>query len=357
MRIMGRPALWRLMLNPTLHFGDLYAAGEIKVDGDLVRFLEHVYVAVVNGRRGRGSSLWRLWRDRKPGPTHARAARANIQQHYDLGNDFYALWLDREGMQYTCAYFDEGVATLEGAQRAKMDHVCRKLQLRPGQRVVEAGCGWGGFAVHMAANYGVEVDAYNISREQIRYATGWAARLGLSGRVRFIEDDCRNIRGSYDAFVSIGMLEHVGVAHYRELGAVIERALAPHGVGLIHTIGRNQPERLNGWIEQRIFPGAQPPSLGEMMRLFEPNDFSVLDVENLRLHYAETLRHWMQRFDQHAGEVRSRYGEVFERAWRLYLAGSIAAFEVGTMQLFQVLFAHERSNAIARTRRHLYEQH
>jgi cyclopropane-fatty-acyl-phospholipid synthase len=244
--------------------------------------------------------------------------------------------------------------TLEAAQRAKMDHVCRKLRLRPGQRVIEAGFGWGGFALHMARHYGVNVRAYNISGEQVRYARAWAAREGLAERVEFVEDDYRNIRGHCDAFVSVGMLEHVGVENYATLGSVIGRCLAANGLGLIHSIGRNAPGRMNGWIERRIFPGAYPPSLGEMMQVFEPLRFSVLDVENLRLHYAQTLRDWRARYTAHLETIHAMYDESFTRAWDLYLAGSVAAFNTGSLQLYQVVFARGTNNAVPTTRSHLY---
>jgi cyclopropane-fatty-acyl-phospholipid synthase len=206
----------------------------------------------------------------------------------------------------------------------------------------------------MAREYGVQVHAWNISREQVRYATGRAREAGLGERVSYIEDDYRNMRGECDAFVSVGMLEHVGPENYGALGTVIDRCLAPQGLGLIHSIGRNRPEAMNGWIERRIFPGAQPPSLGEMAAIFEPAGFSVLDVENLRLHYAETLRHWLARYLVAADEVRAMRDAAFARAWRLYLCGSQAAFTTGCMQLFQVVFARGGNNEVPRTRRHLY---
>jgi len=319
-----------------------------------VTFLERTYAALEAGRAANDSVCWRLWAGPAPQSSSLAAAYDNIHRHYDLGNDFYAAWLDREAMQYTCAYFAEPGMTLEAAQRAKMDHVCRKLRLRPGQRVFEAGCGWGGFALHMAREYGVQVRAWNISHEQIRHAADRARSEGLDGRVTYVEDDYRNIRGECDAFVSVGMLEHVGPENYGVLGEVIDRCLAPQGLGLIHSIGRNRPEPMNGWIERRIFPGAQPPSLGQMMAIFEPRAFSVLDVENLRLHYAETLRHWADRYLAVIDEVRASRGAEFARAWHLYLAGSTAAFTTGTMQLFQVLFARGRNNDLPATRGHLY---
>jgi cyclopropane-fatty-acyl-phospholipid synthase len=172
--------------------------------------------------------------------------------------------------------------------------------------------------------------------------------------VEFVEDDYRHIDGRYDAFVSVGMLEHVGPDHYRELGGVIDRCLAERGRGLIHTIGRNRAMPMNGWIEKRIFPGAYPPSLREMMAVLEPWEFSVLDVENLRLHYARTLEHWLARFEDAAAEVRRMFDERFVRTWRLYLAGSMAGFTSGQMQLFQVLFARAQNNDIPLTRAELY---
>ncbi|MBM4219890.1 MAG: class I SAM-dependent methyltransferase [Gammaproteobacteria bacterium] len=354
-RIRDRDALWQVVRNPSLYFGDLYSAGRIEVDGDLVTFLERTYAALDAGRRASASPWWKLWTDGEPRPRTISAARKNIEQHYDLGNDFYSLWLDSASMQYTCAYFPQPGMSLEAAQRAKMDHVCRKLRLRPGQRVFEAGCGWGGLALHMAREYGVEVRAWNISREQIRFAAERARSAGLGGRVTYVEDDYRNMCGECDAFVSVGMLEHVGPENYGGLGEVIGRCLAPRGLGLIHTIGRNRPEVMNGWIERRIFPGAQPPALSEMMAIFEPFGFSVLDVENLRLHYAQTLRHWMARYLEVFDQVQAARGSGFARAWHLYLAGSVAAFNAGTMQLFQVLFARGGNNELPATRRHLYE--
>lgn len=349
--LRDRGALYRLLLHPDLHFGDLYSTGRLEVEGDLVHFLTEVGYRTEHAVPGPLKKLRDLLS--RPRANTLAGSRDNIHHHYDLGNDFYRLWLD-EAMQYTCAYFPDPAMTLEQAQLAKMDHVCRKLRLKPGERVVEAGCGWGGLARHMARHYGVKVRAYNISREQIAYARTRAREEGLDDRVEYVEDDYRNISGTYDAFVSVGMLEHVGKANYPVLGAVIDRCLTERGRGLVHSIGRNRPALMNAWIEKRIFPGAYPPTLREMMDIFEPYGFSVLDVENLRLHYARTLEHWLARFERHAGEIERCFDRRFVRAWRLYLAGSIAAFTTGSLQLFQVVFTRGRNNDLPWSRAHLY---
>ncbi|MGA9666011.1 MAG: cyclopropane-fatty-acyl-phospholipid synthase family protein, partial [Gallionella sp.] len=279
--IRDRGALLQLVADPELHFGELYAAQRIEVQGDLLEFLEAVYRVWPLASRSKMDMLLGPINDARRNTLSG--SRRNIHHHYDIGNDFYKLWLD-ERMLYTCAYFPSPDISLEAAQLAKLDHVCRKLRLQPGDTVVEAGCGWGALALHMAKHYGAQVKAYNISTEQIALARQRAREEGLDGQVEFIEDDYRNVRGEFDVFVSVGMLEHVGTYHYRELGAVIDRSLKPDGRGLIHTIGLNYPRPMDAWTERHIFPGANPPSLAQMMQILEPYDFSVLDVETLRLH-------------------------------------------------------------------------
>ena len=348
--VHSRSALNQLLRQGDMGFGDAFSNGGISVEGDLVAML----VAAFTVPEPTGiAAVVKSLQQRKPRANTKDGSRENIHHHYDIGNDFYRLWLDKE-MQYTCAYFPEDELTIEAAQQAKMDHVCRKLQLRPGDRVAEAGCGWGGLARHMALNYGAKVSSWNVSAEQIQYATDRAKAEGYDDRVTYVLDDYRNITGEYDAFVSVGMLEHVGLDNYTELGSVVDRCLTQNGRALMHTIGRNRPRLMNAWIEKRIFPGAYPPTLKEMMEIFEPNRFSVLDVENLRLHYAKTLAHWLARYDASDEQVQAEFGEDFARAWRLYLAGSQAAFLAGGLQLFQVVFTRERNNELAATRRHLY---
>ncbi len=350
-RLADRATLVGLIADPQVRFGDAYSEGRIEIDGDLIELMNVVY----RGAFVREEPIPQRiagW-VRRPRRNTLDGSRDNIHHHYDLGNDFYALWLG-ETMAYTCAYFPRADAGLDEAQVAKMDHVCRKLRLSANDSVVEAGCGWGGLALHIAGRYGAKVRAFNISKEQIAFARRRARELGLDGRVEFVEDDYRNIRGRYDVFVSVGMLEHVGVENYATLGRIARESIGASGRGLIHSIGRNRPGSLHPWIEKRIFPGAYPPSIGQMMQIFEPSDLSVLDVENLRLHYALTLRHWLRRYEASVDRVREMFDERLVRTWRLYLAGSVAAFETGVLQLFQVLFTGRENNELPLTREYVY---
>ena len=348
----SRATLVSILADPWVRLGDAYSDGSVTVEGDLVQMLEVVYRA--SAAADKPSWLRRAANlAHRPHLNSLARSRDNIHHHYDIGNEFYSLWLGST-MAYTCAYYPTPTATLDEAQTAKMHHVCRKLRLKSGESVVEAGCGWGTLALHMARHYGVRVRAFNISREQVAYARERAVREGLAGQVEYVEDDYRNISGHYDAFVSVGMLEHVGAKNYPMLGRIARRCLGSNGRGLIHSIGRNHPARMQPWIEKRIFPGAYPPALSEMSQIFEPSDLSVLDVENLRLHYAQTLRHWLGLYEAAGERVRAMFDEKFVRMWRLYLAGSIAAFSTGTLQLFQVVFATADNNDVPWTRAHLY---
>ena len=353
--IHNRGVLRALMLDPEVAFGEAYAEGRIQVEGDLVALLEILYGSNLGAPDGGTwySHLASKFQDVLQSNTLS-GSRHNIHRHYDLGNDFYKLWLDRE-LVYTCAYFPSPSATLDQAQTAKLDYVCRKLRLQPGETVVEAGCGWGAQALHMARNYGVSVKAFNVSHEQIVYARERARDQRLDHQVEFIEDDYRNIQGKFDAFVSVGMLEHVGLDHYPELGGVIHRAVGETGRGLLHFLGRTQPAPLSRWIRKHIFPGGYIPTLKQAFDILEPWSYSVQDVENLRWHYAKTMEHWLQRFEQSKAQVEAMYDSHFVRAWRLYLAGSLAAFRAGTLQLFQVVFTGSRCAPISWTRARLYE--
>jgi cyclopropane-fatty-acyl-phospholipid synthase len=347
--------LAHLLIDPEVGFGDAWSDGRLRLSGDLVQFLEALYESMqpIWQRSARYARFASRWMHSRQANT-LEGSRRNICSHYDLGNDFYQLWLDPR-LVYTCAYFSSPSVTLDEAQTAKMDYVCRKLQLQSGETVVEAGCGWGALALHMARHYGVHVKAFNISREQIRHARQQARDENLTDLVEFIEDDYRNARGGFDAFVSVGMLEHVGRENYAHFGSVVHRLIGDRGRGLLHFIGRREPGDFSRWIRKRIFPGAHAPTLSESMQVLEPFGYFVRDVEDLRAHYATTLEHWLARFDNASVTVSSMYSAEFERTWRLYLAGSIAGFRTGSLQLFQIVFSGAKCEAVPRTRAGLYE--
>jgi len=353
MEFRERRAVFEVLRSPSVGFGECYSAGLIEIHGDFLAFANEITAAYTR-KRDRGyygpklrSLLYAMSRNTLDRSRH------NVHHHYDLGNDFYKLWLD-ERLVYTCAYYDAPAATLAEAQVAKLEHVCRKLNLQPGQKVIEAGCGWGALALHMAEHHGVNVIAYNNSREQVAFARERASAMGLDKQVTFVEDDYRNIDDRCDAFVSVGMLEHVGLANFRTLGAVIKRSLKPQGFGLIHSIGRSHPRRTDPWIVKHVFPGGHIPSLSEMTAVFEPHRFSIIDVENLRLHYARTCATWLQNFEAETDKIAEMYGDEFVRMWRLYLAGSSAGFQSGELQLYQVLFAPRGNNKVPWTREYQY---
>lgn len=320
-----RRTLLDLMLEPEVGFGEAYRDGRVTVEGDLIAALEAVY-------RSMSDLECQNWYSRIVSccmgyvqRNSLRGARDNIHRHYDLNTDFFRLWLDPL-LVYSCAYFPSASMSLDEAQVAKMDYICRKLNLQHGERVVDVGSGWGALALHMAKHYGVTVRGFSISYEQVRWARRRAQEMDLTHRVEFIEDDYRNLSGKCDALVSVGMLEHVGPEHYREMGRVIHRSLDHAGRGLLQFIGRNRPRPFGNWTRKRIFPGAYAPTLRQVMDIFEPWEFSILDVENLRPHYARTLEHWLERFEDSANEVSAMFGPEFVRTWRLYLAGAIAGF-------------------------------
>jgi len=349
--IRSRRAFVLLMADGEFQLGDCYARGDIEVDGDLVGLLETINRSLPQKGSLRAEVVDRVRRLAMRGRAALRVE--HVEHHYDRGNDFYRMWLDPT-MTYTCAYFDPPTLDLEQAQKAKLDYVCRKLRLRAGERVVEAGAGWGSLALHMAEHYGALVTAYNISPEQTAYAREQTERRGLTDRVTWVEADFSSIEGRYDAFVSVGMLEHVGRDHYRELAGVIGRCLARDGRGLLHSIGRHKHFPPNRWMQRRIFPEGYVPSLREMMDVFEPADLVVDDVENLRTHYSRTLEAWLARYEAVFAEVASTRGMQFARAWRLYLASSLASFRAGWHQLYQIVFTRAGSEPAWETRNHLY---
>jgi cyclopropane-fatty-acyl-phospholipid synthase len=352
------PALVRrLVLAPDMALGEGYMDGGVIVGGDDIAGLLALLSRNITAGRGEGwrFPLTRLQRHLRQiverNPLHR--ARANVAHHYDLSGALYALFLDAD-RQYSCAYFRSPDDTLEQAQAQKKAHIARKLRLSPGMRVLDIGCGWGGMALTLARDHGARVVGVTLSQEQHAVARARAAEAGLSDRVDIRLIDYREVEGEFDRIVSVGMFEHVGVPHYPEYFAKVRDLLTPDGVALIHTIGRlGQPGITSPWITRYIFPGGYVPALSEVMPAVQGSRLLTTDVEVWRLHYAETLRHWRQRFEANIDAVRAIYDERFCRMWRYYLVASEMSFRESDQCVFQIQLSR-RLETVPLTRDYIY---
>jgi cyclopropane-fatty-acyl-phospholipid synthase len=330
----------KLALNPELNAGEAYMNGTLVIEQGSIRDFLTLFAQNRGALRGRPlQKTIRTWAKKLKWLTQRNtvdASRKNVQHHYDLSNAFYQLWLD-DDMHYSCAYFRNDGDTLEQAQQNKLRHIAAKLDLKPGQRVLDIGCGWGGMALYMAAQADVEVVGVTLSTEQHAYATAEAKRRGLDGRVRFELMDYRNVEGSFDRIVSIGMFEHVGLSQFAAYFDKIRTCLKPDGVAVVHSIGRKGgPGQTGAWIRKYIFPGGYSPALSETLSVVEKSGLWVTDIEILRLHYAKTLRVWEQRFQTHRPAITAMMDERFCRMWEFYLIVSELAFSHGKHMNFQL---------------------
>ncbi|WEZ84973.1 cyclopropane-fatty-acyl-phospholipid synthase [Rhizobium sp. 32-5/1] len=272
-------------------------------------------------------------------------AQQNVAHHYDVGNEFYKLFLD-ENMLYSCAYFREEGETLEQAQRNKLRLLASKLCLRPGMKVLDIGCGWGDLALYLAQLEDVEVLGVTLSKEQQALASQRAKNAGLEGRVRFELRDYRDVDESFDRIVSVGMFEHVGVSHYDEFFKKLNALMPDDGVAVIHSIGHMSPPGMaSAWLRKYIFPGAYSPALSEVFSVVEQNSLWVTDLEFLRVHYATTLKHWVERFEQNRDKVVALYDERFARMWEFYLISCEMMFRTGSQLVFHMQLSRQRDAA------------
>lgn len=354
-RINTRRAERAIVLHPTLALPEAYMEGELDViEGDVLGLLK-----IACGNMGQNGSFEAAWTKAVEGLriafrrlqqiNTARRAKRNVEHHYNLSDEFYRLFLD-EDMQYSCAYFERPDMSLEEAQHAKKRHIAAKLKIKPGQNILDIGSGWGGLGLYLAENFEIELLGITLSSEQHSLASERAHAAGLDEQVHFELRDYRGMSERFDRIVSVGMFEHVGVNHYRTFFNKTATLLKPDGVMLLHTIGRaGPPTATNPFIRKYIFPGGYIPALSEVLPHIEKAGLFVTDVEVLRLHYAETLRHWRQRFLAQRQRARKIYDERFCRMWEFYLAGSEAAFRWQDLVVFQIQIAH-RNDAVAITR-------
>jgi cyclopropane-fatty-acyl-phospholipid synthase len=352
-------AVRKVILHPALTFGEAIMDGTIvPVDCRIYDVLDMLITARHQGGwqplialHDTLSRAGRRWAQFNP----ARRARSNVAHHYDLNGRLYALLLDQD-RQYSCAYFRNGDETLDQAQLAKKRHIAAKLLLnRPGLRVLDIGCGWGGMALTLAREYGADVTGITLSQEQLEAARARAAEAGLSDRVRFELIDYRAVTGRFDRIVSVGMFEHVGINHYRRFFNVVRQTLTEDGVALIHAIGRSHgPDYTNPWLAKYIFPGGYSPALSEAIPAAEKSGLVVTDIEILRLHYARTLACWRANLDRNRDAIAGLYDERFLRMFEFYLSGAELAFRRSGHMVWQMQLAR-RQDAVPLTRDYIKE--
>ena len=283
-------------------------------------------------------------------------SKKNVAHHYDIGNDLYALMLDHEHWQYSCAYWGEGVTTLGQAQEAKLRHIAKKLHLAPGQDVLDIGCGWGGMAIHLAREHNVHVTGITLSEEQAALAREKVREAGVADKVTILLEDYRDTAASgrrFDRIVSVGMFEHVGRAQFETFFESAAKILADDGVMLLHTIGRfGGPGTTDAFTRKYVFPGGYIPALSETVAASEKFRLIASDVETLRLHYAHTIRAWYANCMEHKDKIIALYDEKFFRMWTFYLAGAATVFEHGSMGNYQIQYIRSR-HALPITRNYL----
>ncbi len=323
----------------SIGFGENYMKRKIEIEGDLQAVLKIQTLPIIKKIKPSPKVIAELVVERLKTLNSKIQAKKNIEHHYGLDNNFYRLFLD-ESMTYSCAYFKNWETdTLEQAQQNKYELIARKIQLKDGDRVVDIGCGWGGFLIYAAQKFDIEGVGCTISKNQADYANEKIKELGLDKKVRVLYEDYRNIEGKFNKFVSIGAYEHVGKNYAYIFFKKLDKLLEDGSLGLLHTIGHNKPMETDAFTTKYIFPGGYLPSLEELVRHLRKVNFYVIDIENLRPHYAKTLDNWIERFTKNRKKVEEMYGEEFARMWYLYLNGASVSFKYGDDEVYQILFS------------------
>lgn len=346
-----------LAKDPVLEIGEAYMKGIIQLDGDLKEVMKWAFSHHNLLPSSPTAKLTRQMLSKVKKATNMAQQKKDVQYHYDLGNDFYSLWLD-ETMSYSCAYFHTPEDSLKQAQLQKVDHILKKLQLQPGETLLDIGSGWGELIIRAARQYQVKSTGITLSEEQYRKTKERIQAAGLDHLVSVELLDYRQLaeRGRVFAKIaSVGMLEHVGQDNLELFMKSVNKLLEPKGLALIHSITKLVEGPVNGWIEKYIFPGGYIPSLREVVWLLPAYDFHVLDIESLRIHYAMTLDHWAENFEKNVDLVRRKYGERFVRMWRLYLYSCAESFRSSGLDIHQILVSKNLNNSLPLTRKHLYQ--
>lgn len=353
-RFLSERTQRRILLDPELALGEAYMDGTFVVEnGSIADAVEILLDQPEMVPRWARQQWWLRYFGRHIKQLNLRGrARDNVAHHYDLDGRLYSLFLDAD-RQYSCAYFDTPDATLDDAQLAKKRHLAAKLLIEPGDRVLDIGSGWGGFGLYLAEMTGADVTGITLSTEQWQASNADAAERRLTGSARFLLSDYRDIPGRFDRIVSVGMFEHVGVGFYETFFRRCAELLSDDGVMVLHSIGRSTgPDVTSPWITKHIFPGGYMPALSEVLPAIERAGLLVCDIEILRLHYAETLKAWRERFMARREEAVRLYDERFARMWEFYLAGSEMSFRKQNLMNFQIQLAR-RQGVVPMTRNYI----
>jgi len=356
-KLLDKNLNYKLLLYPDLYFGEAYTNGSLKIEnGTLTEFLEialrnigradiNIYGKILNKLKG----TYRYLTNFNKGIN----SKKNVSHHYDISEKLYDLFLD-SNRQYSCAYFKNENDTLEEAQANKIDHIIKKLNIKPNQKVLDIGSGWGTLAINIAQKTKASVTGITLSKNQFEYSKNKAKELNLENQIKFRLMDYREINEKFDRIVSVGMFEHVGRKFYRSYFNTVSKLLSDKGISLIHTIGSSNPPRdPHPWITKYIFPGGYTPSLSEIARPIEDSGLIISDMEVLRMHYAHTLRHWKERFLSKKETVLEMFDEKFFRMWEFYLASCEMAFKWGDQVVFQLQLTKDNISA-PNTRDYIY---
>jgi cyclopropane-fatty-acyl-phospholipid synthase len=337
LRLKTKETAQQLLVKGFLGFAEAYVAGDLEVEGNLQELLRLGYAIEFDKRNLSFKQKIRFLLHRLGTRNTSSRVSKNISHHYDRGDEFYALYLDNT-MTYSCGYFTTETDSLEQAQLNKYEHICRKLSLQPGEKLLDIGCGWGGMLIYAAQKYGVKGLGNTLSPNQCECAKRKIEELGLQNQIEVVLKDYRDISGKFDKFVSIGMFEHVGKEFIPVFMHKISNLLKQGGTGLLHTIGKDAESPGDLWVSKYIFPGYYVPNLAEIMIQMGLSGLSILDVENLRFHYCHTLDHWADNYENSVEKVRCMFDESFVRMWRLYLQVCSAGFKYGAILAFIKFF-------------------
>jgi cyclopropane-fatty-acyl-phospholipid synthase len=360
LKLLKKDLNWKLILNPDLNFPEAYMKGEIQIEnGSLLDFMNMIFENIGRGEINSSGyiikKLMHVWRFitnyNFPGKS-----KINAQHHYDIGEDFYDLFLDKKHRQYSCAYFINNNDTLETAQQNKINHIIKKLNLKSGQKVLDIGCGWGGMSFEIARQSQCEVTGISLSENQINYCNKKSKELNMNNQVRFELSDYRSVKNKYDRIVSVGAFEHFGKKFYKTFFKKIANILQDDGIFLLHTIGTvNVPGPVQPFIQKRIFPGGIVPSLSEMIKPIEKTGLVLTDCETLIHHYDKTLKAWLDRFMQNKDKAKYMYDKEFVRMWEFYLAGCSAAFKFKDLVVYQLQLVKNFTAPPSNRRNYIYQ--